>query len=521
MRAPHLVPLMTAFALALVGCGGDNDAQETEPASSTPEAVEQETDAASVADTQPAVVLRVGTNDPSDQPYMAAVMAEFTRQATAVSGGSVQITPVFRAAGDPPPDDWDQAVARRVMSGELEMGLIPSAAWDSEGVTSLTPLNAPFLIDSNELVASVVDSELAGTLMSGLDGVGITGLALVPESLRHVFGYGDPLLAPSDFAGGLIRSPRSETVYELFHALGATVDDLRGSSYDEAVVAGEVRGSESSFARAATLPGANLVATGNLPLFPKVNVLVVNTAAFDELSTQQQEALRQAAAATRAYAIDAMPDPLVSAQDFCAAGGSVVLASATDASALMEAAQPVYEHLEADPVARGLIASFREMKVGVPHGTAVESCGTSHTSPSTDAAPAGNVIPLGSYTRTITAADGEALGLDPAVVAEMLGPSGQIETTLEIGDGRWTLHVASDDFTGIGDFGAYTYDDQGRWRTVSESGGCHGCVGLMQWTMEDGVLTLNFAPDVAQGQGDRGPTPDERLMVVGRYNQQP
>ena len=33
------------------------------------------------------------------------------------------------------------------MTGELEMGLIPARAWDTEGVTSLRALHAPFLVD--------------------------------------------------------------------------------------------------------------------------------------------------------------------------------------------------------------------------------------------------------------------------------------------------------------------------------------------------------------------------------------
>ena len=40
------------------------------------------------------------------------------------------------------------------------MGLIPSRAWDTEGVTSLRALNAPFLIDSDELLDEVVSRKI-------------------------------------------------------------------------------------------------------------------------------------------------------------------------------------------------------------------------------------------------------------------------------------------------------------------------------------------------------------------------
>ena len=54
----------------------------------------------------------------------------------------------------------------------------------------------------------VTDDDLAGDLMAGLDEVGVHGLALVPEDLRHPFGFAEPLLGPEDYAGRTIRSPR-------------------------------------------------------------------------------------------------------------------------------------------------------------------------------------------------------------------------------------------------------------------------------------------------------------------------
>ncbi len=110
-----------------------------------------------------------------------------------------------------------------VTSGKLDMGLIPSRAWDTEGVTSLRALNAPFLIDSDELLDDVVSSdELADDLMSGLDKAGVVGLALFPEGLRHPFGLKKPLLGPDDYDGQAIRTPTSKTTAAVFAALGAT-----------------------------------------------------------------------------------------------------------------------------------------------------------------------------------------------------------------------------------------------------------------------------------------------------------
>ena len=102
------------------------------------------------------VTLRIGTNDGADQP-MSVPINEFARQVEELSGGAMRIEPVWNAG---PPDTptigeyiaWDQFVARRVVSGEIDMGMIPARAWDTEGVTTLRALFAPFLVDSDSLV---------------------------------------------------------------------------------------------------------------------------------------------------------------------------------------------------------------------------------------------------------------------------------------------------------------------------------------------------------------------------------
>src|SRR5262245_29097715 len=138
MKATSIAIL--AFVLAAAGCGGGDEGG-----------------AAKTAEIKP-VTLRIGTDDEPGRPA-ADQIEELARRAAKLSDGAIRIEPVWHAAGDGP--DWDQRVARMVTGGELDMGLIPARAWDTEGVTSLRALNAPFLITSDELLDQVVSSELA------------------------------------------------------------------------------------------------------------------------------------------------------------------------------------------------------------------------------------------------------------------------------------------------------------------------------------------------------------------------
>src|SRR5262249_5206838 len=144
------------------------------------------------------LVLRVGTDDEPGRPAADQILA-FARNVDLASHGSIRIQPAWHAAGDGP--NWDQRVARMVERNEIEMGLIPSRAWDTEGVTSLQALNTPFLITSDELLDKVVSSDVSGKLLAGLSAAKVHGLALFPEGLRHPFGIKRALMGPGDYDG--------------------------------------------------------------------------------------------------------------------------------------------------------------------------------------------------------------------------------------------------------------------------------------------------------------------------------
>jgi TRAP-type C4-dicarboxylate transport system substrate-binding protein len=512
MRTNRFIIPVVVVALGLSAACGDGtsssdasvDTQASQAAASTPEAT-------SARATTP-ITLRIGTNDPDDAPDVPTMLNDFARHVDELSDGSITVEPVWRAAGDPAPDDWDQTVARMVVTGELDLGLIPTAAWDTEGVTSLRALNAPFLVDSDALAADVVTGPLAHELLGGLEEVGVTGLALVPEGLRHVFSFGDPLSSPDDFAGTTIRSPRSDTVYALFEALGATADDPQGSDFDAAVDSGTLAGVESSFARAGSLPGSQQVAVGNLTLFPKVESLVANSERFAALTDEQRAMLSDAAARTRDGVVAATVADAERARTYCADVGSVVLADDEQLAAFTAAAGAVYAALEQDPTTAALIAGIRDLKTQADPGPAIEACQHGPAEEQTSGY-AGPVIPDGTYVRVTTEADAAARGLDPAIVGPMLGDDGQLVVVLEIEDGSWTQYEELVDGTReLGDLGVSTYDPDGRWVTVSESGGCRGCEAVIDWSFADGVLSLAFAP------GDGEPIPDDaRLIVEGDY----
>ena len=239
-------------------------------------------------------------------------------------------------------------------SGDLDLAVVASRAWDTVGVPTLAPLNAPFLVTTDELVAEIVTSDLSAELMAGLTGAGVAGLALLPEGLRHPFGFGEPIRSAADFDGQLMRAPWSRTSAAMFAALGArtTADDVDPATQ---------RGAESSY----RLTPAG-VATGNIVFYPKINVLVANADLRDELTEAQWSALEQAAIGTRDWVVDDLPVRRSRGADVLhPRPGEIVAATDRQVADLQRRTAVVVDQLRDDPVTGPLVQQIEELAAGV------------------------------------------------------------------------------------------------------------------------------------------------------------
>jgi len=333
----------------------------------------------------PPVTLRIGTNDEPGRSSSRAI-EEFARQVGTRSHGQIRVEPVWQAAGTDVPTAWDQAVAHLVMKGDLDMGMIPTRTWDTENVTSLRALQAPFLVDSDGLVKQVVAADFAGEMLAGLDRAGVTGLALVPEGTRHIFGYGRPLVSPAGLRGSTIRVPRSNTSYALFRAFGSTPTDLTRPE-------DRLAGAESSFE---LVPREATTATGNVTPYPKINSVVINSKRFATFDQAQRGLLRDAAIATRDWGVRSMPATAEEAKQFCRNGHTVVLAASADLAAFRREAQPVYAELEKDAQTAALIAAIRGLAAHPEPAPPVAACGPPAAA---SAQPAAGAFPDGTYRK--------------------------------------------------------------------------------------------------------------------------
>jgi TRAP-type C4-dicarboxylate transport system substrate-binding protein len=425
--------------------------------------------AITVADSQ-------ASGKPSNLP-----LAEFKRLVEKLSGGTMSVTILTHASLDADPPDSDGPVIDKVKSGAFQMAVIPARAWSEAGVTSMKALQAPFLFESDEHVAATVnDASITSDLFSGLDGSGVTGLTLFPESLRHLFSFGEPILAPADVKGRTIRAVSSQETTATIEALGGiAVDPPDDDAYRRGIVDGTIQGTDSGFVLSAGLgPNRTSTATGNVALYAKVMTLVINSALWNGLVDAQRAIISTASDATRKWAIANQVNDADAAATFCAGGGTVVLADAASIAAFRAAEAPVYAALEADPATRRAIAAIRAYATGTSPAT-IKAC-------EPDAAtlvPDGGDLPNGIYRIEYTDAYLKSWGVSDINLQHGI-------YTYRLEDGRWTIDTVADEEP---DHDVGIYQVQGPdlyWRWDREQRVDH-----LIWSVADnGDLTFAPAP---------------------------
>ncbi len=121
-------------------------------------------------------------------------------------------------------------------------------------------------------------------------------------------------------------------------------------------------------------------------------------------------------------------------------------------------------------------------------------------------ADAGEVIPDGSYAKTVTVSEARAMGITDQY---FLGQLGEDETTSFVykfqGD-RWTQFVV-EEVAEPGEGGTLEYDADDDVVMTSESDGCPGCIYSFAWSLVGDELTMTL---VGHESTD---TPEDMVIV--------
>jgi TRAP-type C4-dicarboxylate transport system substrate-binding protein len=394
------------------------------------------------------IVLRLAKHD-SYYAFAAFVAAVDKR-----SGGSIRIDvlPDWRGGEV----DYERGTVEDIRKARVQLGVVGVRVWDTMGVTSFRPLVAPFLVDSLALQRRVLESPLPARMLEGVERAGVVGLAVLPGALRRPVGLSRALASPEDYRGMTIGIRPGRVARATFEALGArakgyvpgSISDLDGVELDLATIA---QNGYDQLARSLLV---------NVVLWPRPETIVMNRAAFEELTPEQQEILRRAGQEALAPELDRVArDEKEALSAICKRDEvSLVTASPFELVALHEAVQPVYDKLEGDPQTKEWIGEIKEMRdERLAAGPAVLHCPGRGSQ-----REAGASALDGVWARTVSAQELRDVGASKAEANALKG-----SYRVEHRDGRWSEHQLP---TGRTCSGTYVIDgDIMRFRVAKAS----------------------------------------------------
>lgn len=482
-----MVAISSVGACSGSGAGGG----QTSPASSASAAAGSASQAP-VAIAEAPVTLRLAIADGPGAPS-APALNHFVTRVAALSGGNVTIVPTF-GAGDGTQKGFEEGVAELVKSGDAELGVAASRAWDLSGVTSLQALQAPFLIDNDALAVAVATSEIAQQALDGMSG-GVVGLTLWPEDLRHLFAFPaceKDFRSATEVSGSTILIQPSGVTRALLRVLGGI--EYSGADRHEDAQACTLQGQEAGLSQLVAIADNTAIAVGNVTLFPKYQVMVANKAAFEGLGEAQRRVLREAAMDTQLGVITEHPDDAALGRAWCAQGGGVVDASTAQMAQYVADTEPIYGQLEQDALTKQLIADIRTLKSRTAPSAGASPCTSTAATPTGAPLPdttgfVGTMVPDGTYRATITQADLTSRGADAGFAEKNWGVK-----TFTFANGKVTLDQG--EVGGPPCYGTATSVEGKVVRMITTGGGC-GFEGDYVWREQgDGIALIVVAmPD--------------------------
>ena len=329
------------------------------------------------------------------QPAQLAAWAE---EVSSRSDGTLEIEFVADwRRGEP---EYEVGTIEDVRAGKVDMAWVGARVFDRVGVNRFQALVAPLLIDSHDLQGVVFEAGIPEQMLAGLDDIELAGIGVLPGPMRKVLGVTKPFVRPADFVGAVVGVQDSGVAEQTMLSVGATARavapsaDLDGlDAYEQQL--GSIVGNHYSAA-------AGYV-TANVNLWPRPLVIFMGNDRFESLSPEQQDALRDSAAA-------AVPDALAASRaedddavpELCREGMTLAVASESDVAELRASFEGVYDEISSDAATGAHLDAILKLKAELAAAPEAPKCPSVQ---SADGASASS-FPEGTYEMTLTPDDG-------------------------------------------------------------------------------------------------------------------
>lgn len=299
-------------------------------------------------------VLRSSDTHPDGYPTVEAVeyFGELVKERT---GGRYAIEVYHSAQLGEEKDTIEQ-----VRSGVIELNRVSMAPFNGTVKESIVPA-LPYLFRSEEHMHKVMDGAIGDQIKTAFEGAGLVVLAYYDAGARSFYNKEKPINSVADMKGLKFRVIQSDIFVDMVAALGANATPMPYGEVYSAIETGVIDGAENNFPSYDTAKHFEVAKNFSLDehtILPEV--FVMNKAAFDKLTPEDQEIFKQSAKESVAKQRELWAAKVNESRAKIEAAGAKI--TTPDKQGFIDAMKPVYEKHVTDPVLKKMVEDVQAVQ---------------------------------------------------------------------------------------------------------------------------------------------------------------
>lgn len=248
----------------------------------------------------------------------------------------------------------------QVRSGVIELNRVSMAPFNGTVKESIVPA-LPYIFRSEEHMHKVMDGAVGDQIKKAFEPAGLVVLAFYDAGARSFYNKTKPINSVADMKGLKFRVIQSDIFVDMVAALGANATPMPYGEVYSGIETGVIDGAENNFPSYDTAKHAEVAKHYSLDehtILPEV--FVMNKAAFDKLTPEDQEIFRQAAKDSVAKQRELWAAKVAESRANVEKLGAQI--TTPDKQGFIEAMAPVYEKHVKDDVLKKMVADVKAVQ---------------------------------------------------------------------------------------------------------------------------------------------------------------
>ncbi|AJC81345.1 UNVERIFIED_ORG: tripartite ATP-independent transporter DctP family solute receptor [Rhizobium etli] len=248
----------------------------------------------------------------------------------------------------------------QVRSGVIELNRVSMAPFNGTVKESIVPA-LPYIFRSEEHMHKVMDGAVGDQIKKAFEPAGLVVLAFYDAGARSFYNKTKPINSVADMKGLKFRVIQSDIFVDMVAALGANATPMPYGEVYSGIETGVIDGAENNFPSYDTAKHAEVAKNYSLDehtILPEV--FVMNKAAFDKLTPEDQEIFRQAAKDSVAKQRELWAAKVAESRANVEKLGAQI--TTPDKQGFIEAMAPVYEKHVKDDVLKKMVADVKAVQ---------------------------------------------------------------------------------------------------------------------------------------------------------------